>query len=595
MSRFKSKGWIVAISHAHQGPVGNFIQDFQERIRKRIINQIERTRQLGGIRDEDLVLVEYAELKDLDPKHWKDQDHYAVLGLPKLRHRATQDQIKFAYRKAVLKHHPDKRRRQGEKCANESDDYFTCITRAYEVLGTLESRRSYDSIDPIFDDDIPSVNKNSRENFFPVFTSVFERNSRWSLEANVPLLGDEWSSIEEVDRFYNFWYNFNSWREYSYLDEENKEKAEDAYERRWMEKQNRAARATRKKEENQRMRQLVDNAYACDPRVKRFKDAEKKKKEDEKAAKVEALRRANEERKEEERKVKKRKEEEERRAEEEIKKKQAEAKKEKEKEKKLLKKERQKLKTFCKEKNYFRSSESERLELIHQLNHLCVDLELLQLQQLNEKISSSSLEEASRIIEGELNDLKKKIDEEKRKHLEVAAGKSKSATNGSKVTCDWSYEDLQLLVKAVNLFPAGTTDRWQVVAKYLNTHSSLKGRSGRECLARAKNLKESDLKAEANQKAFEKYQEKHSAEVKTLGPSDNDITKRFDASKTWTSEEQKRLEQALKTYPTSTEQRWEKIAEAVTGRSKKECMLRYKELVEMVKAKKAMKQQGKKS
>lgn len=44
----------------------------------------------------------------------------------------------------------------------------------------------------------------------------------------------------------------------------------------------------------------------------------------------------------------------------------------------------------------------------------------------------------------------------------------------------------------------------------------------------------------------------------------------------WTSEEQKLLEQALKTYPVSTPERWEKIAAAVPGRSKKDCMKRYK-------------------
>ena len=34
--------------------------------------------------------------QNLDPNDWKDQDHYAVLGLPKLRHRATDAQIKKA-------------------------------------------------------------------------------------------------------------------------------------------------------------------------------------------------------------------------------------------------------------------------------------------------------------------------------------------------------------------------------------------------------------------------------------------------------------------------------------------------------------------
>ena len=66
-----------------------------------------------------------------------------------------------------------------------------------------------------------------RENFYDVFGPVFERNQRWSVEPNVPFLGDEYSPIEHVNRFYNFWYDFNSWREYSYLDEENKEKAEE--------------------------------------------------------------------------------------------------------------------------------------------------------------------------------------------------------------------------------------------------------------------------------------------------------------------------------------------------------------------------------
>lgn len=60
----------------------------------------------------------------------------------------------------------------------------------------------------------------------------------------------------------------------------------------------------------------------------------------------------------------------------------------------------------------------------------------------------------------------------------------------------------------------------------------------------------------------------------------------------WTTEEQKLLEQALKTYPVNTPERWEKIAEAVPGRTKKDCMKkRYKELVEMVKAKKAAQEQ----
>ena len=56
----------------------------------------------------------------------------------------------------------------------------------------------------------------------------------------------------------------------------------------------------------------------------------------------------------------------------------------------------------------------------------------------------------------------------------------------------------------------------------------------------------------------------------------------------WTNDEQKLLEQALKTYPANLgAERWEKIASCVPNRSKKDCMRRYKELAELIRAKKA--------
>lgn len=58
----------------------------------------------------------------------------------------------------------------------------------------------------------------------------------------------------------------------------------------------------------------------------------------------------------------------------------------------------------------------------------------------------------------------------------------------------------------------------------------------------------------------------------------------------WTAEEQKILEQALKTYPSTLPDRWEKIAECLPSRSKKDCMVRYKELVEIIQAKKKAQQ-----
>ncbi|XP_048011422.1 dnaJ homolog subfamily C member 2 [Megalobrama amblycephala] len=179
-----------------------------------------------------------------------------------------------------------------------------------------------------------------------------------------------------------------------------------------------------------------------------------------------------------------------------------------------------------------------------------------------------------------------------------AARSAEHASGGGGVNNrGWNEEDLQLLIKAVNLFPAGTNARWEVIANYMNQHSSSGvKRTAKDVINKAKTLQKLDphQKDEINRKAFEKFKKEHSAVPPTV---DNAVpSERFDAvsesnSAPWTTEEQKLLEQALKTYPVNTPERWEKISEAVPGRSKKDCMKRYKELVEMIKAKKAAQEQ----
>lgn len=65
-----------------------------------------------------------------------------------------------------------------------------------------------------------------------VFGPAFKRNSRWSLAQPVPDVGDEETPYAAVDKFYDFWFAFKSWREFPHADEEDVEQAESREEKR---------------------------------------------------------------------------------------------------------------------------------------------------------------------------------------------------------------------------------------------------------------------------------------------------------------------------------------------------------------------------
>ncbi|KAI0324116.1 DnaJ-domain-containing protein [Cubamyces sp. BRFM 1775] len=243
-----------------------------------------------GVGDEE----ETEDLLQLDPKEWKKQDHYAVLGLSHLRYKATEEQIKIAHRKKVLKHHPDKK--AGVAGDSNDDQFFKCIQKAYDVLMNPERRRQFDSVDPyydIFETDVPTASqvqkaKNPEKFFFESFGPVFEREARFSRKQPVPMLGSYDDPKEVVEGFYDFWYNFDSWRSFEYLDKEVNEGSDNRDDKRYTEKKNKAERARRKKEDTARLRNIVDTALSVDPRIKRIRQEEKEAREAKKKNKGQA-------------------------------------------------------------------------------------------------------------------------------------------------------------------------------------------------------------------------------------------------------------------------------------------------------------------
>jgi DnaJ family protein C protein 2 len=206
-----------------------------------------------------------------EAKDWKGQDHYAVLGITKYRWRATEDQIKRAHRKKVLKHHPDKKAAKG---GTEDDQFFKCIQKATEVLSDPVKRRQFDSVDEAADVEPPSKKDTQKGNFYKLWGKVFEAEGRFSNNTPVPKLGNEKSSKEDVEAFYNFWYNFDSWRTFEYMDEDVPDDNENRDQKRHVERKNQNARRKKKTEDTARLRKLVDDCLALDERIKKFRQAE---------------------------------------------------------------------------------------------------------------------------------------------------------------------------------------------------------------------------------------------------------------------------------------------------------------------------------
>eukprot|EP00946_MAST-07B_sp_MAST-7B-sp1_P001751 g1751.t1 len=193
-----------------------------------------------------------------------------------------------------------------------------------------------------------------------------------------------------------------------------------------------------------------------------------------------------------------------------------------------------------------------------------------------------SEEEMSRVKKADIKAVVKApaADLKKGMTTDAAPGAARRAMTGHRIIKGpddaWAEKEDALLLVACKKYPGGTPQRWEKIASYV-------GRDRPAVLKRVKALKirlvrKTDID-------FHRAQNSTASAVSSRGASFRQTPTDIDAGqREWTQDEQSRLENALKTVPSSLPklERWTQISQIVKTRTKGECARRFKELRKML-------------
>nr|CAG4647319.1 EOG090X0BHG [Megafenestra aurita] len=151
-------------------------------------------------------------------------------------------------------------------------------------------------------------------------------------------------------------------------------------------------------------------------------------------------------------------------------------------------------------------------------------------------------------------------------------------------TGPWTDDDLTELAKLMKKYPVGTTERWEKISEALN-------RSVTEVTHFARKLKDNAFRVEKKKEKTRGGKNNILMAEPTQANYGIEAEEQPLGSAGWTQKQQKSLETALACYTKGCAERWERIAKAVPGKTKEECMMRVKYLSDLVKKKKQMEEE----
>jgi DnaJ family protein C protein 2 len=553
------------------------------------------------------------DLFSLTEKQLTDLNYYQVLHLP-YKPLLTPDDVKKAYRKASLKYHPDKSGR------GEEDAVFLKVKSAFEVLST--QKQAYDSTEMPFDGTVPEEGGDFGD-FFDEYGPVFDRNLHFDARllpgggsngasangsskknknrrksgrnsqvqhSKPPPLGDDATSIDQVHEFYDYWTHFTSWRDFGLQaareleTAEHLENAESRFEKRWYQKEIDRRAKKLKQQEQARITTLVERAMAVDPRLiqerkRQIEEKEMKQKQREQDV-LDKKRQAEEANVAEEQRIN---EEKGRKAQEKL---------QREKEKKMLRKAKQGLRRVVAEA--LAALLEPEYALDDPVDDICGKLsrnQLLKFTAKLESLKSDAAQVVKTVKERAANlDNEEPEEEEDENEPPVANGHTENGSAGTSKEkaaepapapaskpkkIPFTMEELSTLAKGVKKFPAGG-NRWDQITNYINAVCRPDNpRTKEECIE-VYNQNKGKGPPPANS-ASDAAAPKAAAAVPEL--SDEDV---------WTEEQDKLLQEGLVDNPANMDknERWANISNLVPGKSKKQCVNRFKAIRDAIKNKK---------
>ena len=585
---------------------------------------------------------ESIDLFGLSEEELAETSYYDVLGGAPIH--SGPELLKKYYRKACLRYHPDKSGR------GEEDAVFLAVKAAFETLSDPAKKRSYDSTMDFDDSIPPGgeAAADFYGIYGPVFARNLRFDQRFDPQnaakkggggggrkgggrrkgkgggggggggraaaedgEDPPDLGDDGTPLAEVHAFYDYWTRFDSWRDFTLkaqkMSEHDVEMADSRDEKRWMEKEIVRKTKALKREEVARIALLVERAMGADPRLRREKERER----EEKRLAAEGREREREERERREAEERERREAEEaeraaRETEE-----RAGAKARQKEEKKRLRKARQLLWKLAVAAHGRATTAEERVWPDIEKMHDDVDV-------INDSLGAAEIaalavgafgdggEEGASVsglaalrvrveeVRGQNAEAGRRAEAEKEERRAAAAARE-AAERAARAMRPWTKKELAALAKGVKKYPRGGANRWSTIATFVNNLCKQEEgpRSKEECIEQYGILSKERMAGGDGSGEGAAAAAAAAAALAGGGGAGSDAAAAGEAAAgadpaPWTDEENLALQKLLAKYPASMDKnaRWTAIAKGLPGRTKKDCVQRFKAIRLALKAKK---------